>query len=1145
MSDAIGAVVGRLLSRADLTGVDLSARDLAEILWLRTRVEDPPQKAEPSRSEEPDRPARSPAATSARLVREPRPRTIEVEFADQREVRPSRAPRGGGARLTLQIDAALPLERRLAYTRSLTRLARKGTDRSRLVLDVSATVCQTCQAGRLRTVVRARARAVTNMVVLVDSAGQLDPWRAGIRQLASIVGQMRGFASQSFLEVDADDATGLRFWSAPLGEPGRAEVKLETTFRHGLDNLYVLITDGVGASMVNGAWGRALTSLPSGATAVWIHPWPEEYWPRSGLGRLRAGVPAPLSQHPRAACVPIVEFNPEGIGSLEAWRHSGTASHLLGVRLPLEPERRASVPRASAAVDWGARGRRAVEAFEPITLQLLALAAAVPGWLDMSLLYALGRRFCMAPVSRYALAEAMSSGFFERAQRDARGVLLRFRSSEARAAMLSYLPTTHIARVFRFLVDEHLSERRGALAGRLQIPLHLLMREVAPDRASLTPEIVHEEMALEGYAILHAIHAAVAAGDTNVNAGRPRELVPASEEAAADGWRIVREAARPLSRDEVVQWAEIEDALRSQQIVDAVVIGVSRKEALSVRLWNGVVAELRRADIDRHPVSDLQVLIGRDIKVRLLHVDPPRRRALVSRRLASQVERQRRLGELKPGAVVTGWVKSVKNFGAFVDLDGIDGLLHHTEISYYNSGHPADVVAEGQELTLKVLTVDPIDERVTVSLRAVVEADHLRRLGEFKPGDVVTGKVKSIEEEHGAFVDLGDIDVFLPVTEMLHDKDEHPADLVEVGQELTLTVLTVDLKNGRVIVSLKEANRQRRLSELQPGDVVTGRVKRIVAYGALIDLGGIDGLLHVNEMSYTKVSDPLVVVHKNQELTLRVKSVNRQRRKVQLSLRQMHEDPWVHVGDRYAVGARVRGRVSKIVEYGAFVELEPGVQGLIPRSELSWDKKAKHPTNFVELGQEVECQVLDVDVSAKRISLSLKQLTPDPWVVFRDKHRTGDKISGKVVSTTDYGVFVGIEGIVGMAHRSDISWTIRVNNPRDLYRKDDVVEAILLLINHGEQKILLGIKQLRGDPWPDLATRLKQGTEFSDAEIVGVSSSLVYLRLSPGVEAVAKLETVEPELATRLVRGAKVRGTVVSTDDQCLVVRVLGLDSEV
>jgi small subunit ribosomal protein S1 len=263
---------------------------------------------------------------------------------------------------------------------------------------------------------------------------------------------------------------------------------------------------------------------------------------------------------------------------------------------------------------------------------------------------------------------------------------------------------------------------------------------------------------------------------------------------------------------------------------------------------------------------------------------------------------------------------------------------------------------------------------------------------------------------------------------------------------------------------------------------------------------------------------------------VKVLKYNAETERVSLGLKQTQEDPWNHAEEAYPPGKRVRGKIMSITDYGAFVELEPGVEGLIHVSEMSWTKKVKHPSKLVEPGQEIECQVLEVDAKAKRISLGLKQLEPDPWSLFTEKYRPGDKIAGKVRSLTDYGVFVGIEeGVDGMVHKSDLSWTVKVNNPADLYHKGDDVEAIILSINHDEKKVSLGIKQLVDDPWPTILNDLPSGT-VAEGTVISLVDYGIYVRIREGIEALIPSSDVVEEDGKKLKVGDVVKCEIANLD---------------
>jgi small subunit ribosomal protein S1 len=290
-------------------------------------------------------------------------------------------------------------------------------------------------------------------------------------------------------------------------------------------------------------------------------------------------------------------------------------------------------------------------------------------------------------------------------------------------------------------------------------------------------------------------------------------------------------------------------------------------------------------------------------------------------------------------------------------------------------------------------------------------------------------------------------------------------------------------------------------------------------------------------MSWGRVNHPSELFQVGDEVTVRVLKYNPETERVSLGLKQTQEDPWSHAEEAFPPGKKVKGKVQSITDYGAFVELEPGVEGLIHVSEMSWTKKVKHPSKVLEVGQELECQVLEVDAKAKRISLGLKQLEPDPWSIFTEKYTPGAKITGKVRSITDYGVFIGIEeGVDGMVHKSDISWTAKVNNPSDLYKKGDDVEAIILSINHDEKKVSLGVKQLWDDPWPSIFTDLPPGKAVK-AKVLSVVDYGVFVHVRDGVEGlIGQGDVVAPKDAEgnekALKPGDEVEAEIANIDTQ-------------
>jgi len=329
----------------------------------------------------------------------------------------------------------------------------------------------------------------------------------------------------------------------------------------------------------------------------------------------------------------------------------------------------------------------------------------------------------------------------------------------------------------------------------------------------------------------------------------------------------------------------------------------------------------------------------------------------------------------------------------------------------------------------------------------------------------VLGRVKG-----GLSVDVG-IKSFMPGSQL----DARPVRNLEafIGQDIPVKVIKLNRRRGNVVVSRKlaveqEASERKNvtLDHLGEGVVVTGTVKNLTEYGAFIDLGGIDGLLHVTDMSHGRVTHPSEVVHPGDEVTVKVLKFDRGRERVSLGMKQLAPDPWDGVAERYPVNSRVVGRVVNVTDYGAFVELEPGVEGLIHVTEMTWSRRMKHPGKVVSPGDQVEAVVLDVHPKERRISLGLKQLEPNPWTTIEDRYSVGSVVEGRVRNMTDFGAFVEIEeGIDGLVHVSDVSWTKRIKHPSEVLKKGQMVQAVILAIDAKSHRLSLGIKQLQPDAW--------------------------------------------------------------------------------
>jgi len=377
---------------------------------------------------------------------------------------------------------------------------------------------------------------------------------------------------------------------------------------------------------------------------------------------------------------------------------------------------------------------------------------------------------------------------------------------------------------------------------------------------------------------------------------------------------------------------------------------------------------------------------------------------------------------------------------------------------------------------------------------------------------VVTGRV--IERVKGGLaVDIG-VRAFLPGSQV----DLRPVRNLDSlrGQELRMRVIKVNKKRGNIVLSrkavLEEENAEKKrdtLETLEEGKVVVGVVKNITEYGAFVDLGGIDGLLHITDMSWGRINHPSEVLNVGDEVKVQVLKFDRESERVSLGLKQLRIDPWTTATIKYPVGVRVKGKVVSLTDYGAFVELEEGVEGLIHVSEMSWSKKVKHPSKILAVGQEVECAVLGLDQEAHRISLGLKQTESNPWSQLVEKYPVGSRIKGKVRNLTEFGAFVEVEeGIDGLIHISDLSWTKRVKHPSEVLKKGDTVDAVVLNIDAENQRLSLGLKQLATDIWDEFFSHHKVG-DIVEGKIVRLTNFGAFVELHEGIEGLVHVSELD------------------------------------
>ncbi|MBI4481856.1 MAG: 30S ribosomal protein S1 [Acidobacteria bacterium] len=413
-------------------------------------------------------------------------------------------------------------------------------------------------------------------------------------------------------------------------------------------------------------------------------------------------------------------------------------------------------------------------------------------------------------------------------------------------------------------------------------------------------------------------------------------------------------------------------------------------------------------------------------------------------------------------------------------------------------------VAAGDQIDVFLEDSEDVEGYIVLSLE---KASRMKIWGDieraYQQRSVLTGRV--IERIKGGLaVDIG-VRAFLPGSQI----DLRPVRNLDSwkGEELRVKVIKLNKRRGNIVLSRKavleeelEQNRRRILEVLEEGRVVDGTVKNITEYGAFVDLGGIDGLLHITDMSWGRINHPSELFRIGDRVKVKVLKFDREEKKVSLGYKQLSEDPWVQASQKYPRHSRVRGRVVSITDYGAFVELEPGMEGLIHISEMTWNKRIKHPSKILSVGDAVEVVVLEIDPSQHRVSLGLKQTEPNPWALIERKYGAGSVISGRVRNLTDFGIFVEVEeGIDGLVHVSDISRTKKVKHPSELFKKGDQVECVVLNIDVENQKLSLGIKQLEPDRWEPFFSRRRVG-EVVSGKVMRITKFGLFVELEEGIE---------------------------------------------
>jgi len=466
-------------------------------------------------------------------------------------------------------------------------------------------------------------------------------------------------------------------------------------------------------------------------------------------------------------------------------------------------------------------------------------------------------------------------------------------------------------------------------------------------------------------------------------------------------------------------------------------------------------------------------------------------------------------GQVGRDQVVKGTILQVNSDSVVVDVgyksEGVIALHEFTDDDgnvNVNVGDVYDVLIEGTESESGMLSLSK------------EKADRRKVWETLEEGATIEGRITS-RIKGGLSVDIG-VNAFLPGSQV----DLRPVRNLDklVGENFEFRIIKLNKRRGNIVLSRRVLLEEERdslrgdtLETLSEDQVVEGIVKNLTDYGAFIDLGGIDGLLHITDMSWGRVNHPSDVLAVGDKINVKVLKFDREKERVSLGLKQTVEDPWLNVVSKYVVGEKVTGKVVSLTDYGAFIELEKGVEGLIHVSEMSWTKRIKHPNKVLDVGDDVESIVLSVDLDNRRISLGLKQVEENPWDIVGEKFPIGTIIEGQVKNITDFGIFVGVDdGIDGLVHISDLSWTKRVRHPSELYKKGDLVKAVVLNIDRENERFSLGIKQLAADPWSQISERYPTGSIIS-GKVTSVTDFGIFLEIEEGIEGLIHVSEISKE----------------------------------
>jgi small subunit ribosomal protein S1 len=488
---------------------------------------------------------------------------------------------------------------------------------------------------------------------------------------------------------------------------------------------------------------------------------------------------------------------------------------------------------------------------------------------------------------------------------------------------------------------------------------------------------------------------------------------------------------------------------------------------------------------------------------------------------------------LKEGAIVPGTITEIRQNEVVVDIGGkSEGVIPAHEFGDLGE------LQIGSQIEVLVIKLEDVGGNPILSYDLAQQKKNWENIVlKCQEGAIVPGRVKT-KVKGGLIVSIG-VDSFLPAS---HIDIQPPKNLDQyLGQTYDFKVLKINLDRKNIVLSrrelLEEQRSQKRrdlLDSIQPGQLRKGVVKNITDFGAFIDLDGMDGLLHITDMSWGRIAHPSEMVKQGEEIEVMVIEVNREKERVSLGLKQTKKNPWDDIDHKFPVGARIRGKVVNLVPYGAFVELEPGVEGLVHITEMSWTKRIAKPSDLLKVGQELDAVILGLNRDEQKISLGLRQLEANPWDMVKHNYPVGARVRGKVRNMTTYGAFIELEeGIDGMVHVSDMSWTRKVNHPSEVLNKGDEIDAIVLDVDPGQQRISLGVKQLSDDPWSDIDRVFRVG-DVVEGKISKITTFGAFVEIKDGIDGLVHISQIQEERVDKvkdvLKPGQEVTARVIKID---------------